>query len=452
MRGPIKNFHTHVITSIIAVVAALAMLLLFLAGSGGLPSFGSSYHVRAIVPTSASVAPQSDVTIAGVGVGHVVSVQRDGDAALLDLAIDSKHSPIPVDSRVAVRLRTLVGEKYVQITPGLSRRMLPSGGVLPMSQADDYVDIDQILTQLSGTTQLRAREAIQGLGGALTGKGAQLNQLLEGAAATITQGAPVVHTLAHDHVQVASLISNLGQIAQQVGERSQALRTLGQQMTLTFGAVAARDGALRAVLHALPPTLRQVRTTSGVLSSTSTIAAPVLARLATAVSDLAPAVRILRPAAQQARQVIGALGAASPALQQTLGALQRASAPASSALPTLRTMLCQADPAIRYVAPYANELAATITGLGSAVNAYDANGHIARLYIGVGSDSLFGGTPPDVAKAEQTLLSSGLLAQYHMLGYDPYPPAGGADNTTIGRTTTGPQDSTQPYPHVQADC
>jgi phospholipid/cholesterol/gamma-HCH transport system substrate-binding protein len=452
MRGPIAGFRWHVVTALAAVALSGTFLGLLVYKGGGLPSLTAQYHVRALVPSAVAVSPRSRVTIAGIDAGKVLSVKRQGDAAVVDLQIDGSHSPVPADTRVAVRERTLVGEKYVELTPGTSHRTLPSGAILPMRQADDFVEVDQILSKLRGKTRQRARDTIQALGQAVDGRGQQLNRLVEGTSGTISDGAPVVHTLARDHRQLTRLVANVGDITAQIGNRGRALRSLANEMDATFRAVAGRDAALRSILDQLPATLDQVRSTSGVLQSTTAHAAPVVARLATAVNDLGPTIKLLRPAAQEGHSVVDQLGTAAPPLQRTLTSLQRLSGPATQTLPQLGAALCQVNPLVRYVSPYGSELASMITGLGSAVNAYDANGHIARLYIGIGPNSLLGVQSPSVAKAESTLLSSGLLSQLHLLGYNPYPAPGHASDTTVGAHSIGPQGAATKYPRIQADC
>jgi phospholipid/cholesterol/gamma-HCH transport system substrate-binding protein len=443
MRGPINNFPRHLLTSIAAIVVALAIFLGFLDGSRGLPSLSSSYEVRAIVPAASALAQNSRVTEAGVAVGWVQSVTRQGLDARIQFTVDGAHSPIPVDSRVAITLDTVLGEKSVSLTPGSSPRMLPNNGVLATTQADPFVEVDQLLSVLHGATKARAEQAIQGLSGAVAGQGPQLNALLQGASQMIING---------DRTQVADLVSNLAQITQRIGSEGTALVSVSQNLTTTFRALASRDAAVTSIIDQLPATLAQVRATSGVLNTTTALAAPVIFRLGSAIQELSPTVHLLGPAATEGDMVIRQLGGASPKLQATLAALQSSSQPLVSALPPLKSTLCQLNPALRYVEPYAPELASMIENLGSAVNAYDVNGHTARLSIGLGPESLFGVLPASIAKAENTLMQSGLVSKLTLLGYNPYPAPGQSSGTTVGRNAIGPSNYTQPYRHVLADC
>lgn len=452
MRGPQKNFGLHALTAVLASVFAVVVLGVLLSGTEAMPNIKSDYHIRAIVPNTASLSPQSRVTMAGVNVGSVTSVTRQGKGAVLRLRIDDDHAPLASDTRVKVRLRTLVGEKYVELINGHEKSKLEEDAVLPMSQADDFVDVDTVLSQLRGRTRTRARQLFQGLGGSVGTRGPQLNQVLENTAGAINVGTPPVQTLARQHGQITSLVSNFGELARDIGDRGDALAGLARQLRGTALAVQSRDGKVRELLNELPPTLAQARETSGILRATSLKSAPVLTRLAGAVTDLKPTVQRLEPAAQSGRRLVAELGPAAPRLKYTLDDLQKLSGPLTKTLPVLNRNLCQLNPLLRRVTPYEKDLVALINGLGAATNAYDANGHIARLYLGVGSNSLIGAQSPGVAAATKDVLGSGLLSDTQLLGYNPYPPPGDNSNTTIGANDVGPLQNSIPYDRIQADC
>lgn len=452
MRGPISGWRGHVVASIIAITFTIAVVGFLYVRSGGVSATEPDYRIRAVVPTTSALGVRSRVTMAGIEVGRVRSVERRGAGAVVELSVDDDHAPVPVDTRARLRLRTLVGEKYVELIPGRSSRTLPDEGTLPLEQADEYVEVDEILSELRGTTRDRAREALQSLGVAVGARGEDLNELLEGASGMVTVGEPVVKDLAAQRRHITRLVANLGDLGGQVGDRGVALETLAEQMEATFTALGRRDDALRSVVEQLPGTLDRVRTTSTTLRRASTVGTPVLGRLATAVNGLSGTPALLRPAAVEGRKAVVALGAAAPGLERVLGSVQKLSGPATGTLAKLRTVFCELNPLVRYVSRYDRELVSVISGLGSAVNTYDANGHIARLGAGVGTNSLIGGVPPEVTRAKQTLLDAGIVQKINLLGYNPYPEPGQVNENKVGRGSTGPADAENKYRRVEADC
>lgn len=444
------SFRSHLITLIVGVTFAVTFLYGLLTWSGAAP-WGGGYEMKVMFPTAGAMGPGATVRISGMKVGKVTSVERRGAAAVLGLRINDAATPIPEDSRAAVRLRTLVGENYVEIVPGRSRRGLPDGGILPMSQTDDYVEADEILSVLRGKTRERARTFINGVGAGLEGRGQDLNTTLKGTAGMVQEADDVTAILANDHEQVAGLVEHVGDVMREIGDRSASVKELATSGRQTFRALAERDEALVATLRELPSTLEQVRTTSRVVGSVSGASTPVINGLAGAVTALAPAVTTLRPAAQQGREIMKRLSTAAPRLTKTAAALRTLGAPSAAALPELRKVLCELNPMAEYLEPFSKDVSAMLANMASSTNYYDATGHAARFYALVGQNS-FTAIPDAGREALNTLQDIGIVNQLTKRGYQPYPAPGDGGVPKGGEGASGPLDSKLPYTRVEAEC
>jgi phospholipid/cholesterol/gamma-HCH transport system substrate-binding protein len=447
----------HTRRQFVPILAALAVagsfLTVLLLSRGSPPSLGGrSYNLRLIVPSAVSVVPGSGVRIAGLEAGRVSSVELAGRHAVISLAIDDDQAPLPKDTTFAIRLRTLIGETFVALYPGTSPAELPDRAVLPASsQTDQYVEVEQILDVLKGSTRERARSMIQSLGRGLEGRGPALNDFAGSTAGVFDRLAPLMDVLHEDRAEVARLVDNFGAVARSLADRGAAIHVLAREARVSFEAVASRDDALRATIDALPSALSQVRETSNVLQRVTGQAAPVLHDLARLVDELRPAVDRLEPAARQGSSVLRELHAAAPVVSRTLTHAEALSAPSARALPLLHSALCQLNPTIRYLKPYAPEIAATFQNLASGTNYYDANGHAARVLALVGENS-FAGLSEQQSDALKLVLDSGLISKTHTLGYNPYPRPGDVGPPTEGLGQTGPRDFTGRAPRVPADC
>lgn len=440
------------ITVGLAVLCAGAFCVYWLSVSNSLPSLGGTYEVHAQVPRASSLVPGASVRMAGIQVGHVTGVTRTGSTARVTFNIDKKHSPLPADSRIGVRLRTLIGENYASIYPGRSAAKLPDGGTLPITQADDYVDVDQILSVLQGNTRESARRFISGMGAGVRNRGPELNAFLGGATGVVKNGVSLVQTVSHDRRQVSRLIENFGNVMRSIGDRGAAVSETARGLRGTFSAVAARDKALGETLDQMPATLSQVRKTSAVVGSVTGTLAPTLTNLASAVRAAGPAVRLLRPAAGEGEGVLKGVSATAPPLVDTLGRVRRLAGPTASALPRVHAALCELVPALDYVAPYGRDIASFMQNvLASAANYYDATGHALRLGVSL-AENAFMATSKEARDAEQKLLATGLIGKIHMLGYDPYPGPGHTGNLEKGRGIVGPDQWHYKYERVQAAC
>jgi virulence factor Mce-like protein len=452
MRGRYRNLAVVVATTAVGV-GFFVFLLLY---TGQFPGTNKGYGVRAVVPTSASLATGARVTMAGYQVGRVQSVTRRGLGGLVTMRLtDKRVTPVPEDSRVAIRQRTVLGENYVEITPGRSRQPLADNGVLPVSRSDEYVDVDQVLSVLQGDTRRRAQKLVQGLGGALDGNGLQLRRLLAGTSGVITNTANVVTVLDRHRSEIPGLVEHLGDITAAIGERGAAIRQLGRSGLTTFRSVAERDQALRRTIDGLPATLRAVRSLTGMLRSVSTSATPVVRDVSAAVGDLRPTVGLLTPAARQGIRATTALGSASPRLQRLLQRVRPLSEAAQPGLRSLQTTLCQAEPAIGYLRPYIGDITAAVTNLGSSANAYDALGHLVRLEPVINDNTLVA-LPDRVSAAAFKLLHTGLLSKQTSITYNPYPKPGllGKERAPDTGQILGPAQykHVYKYPRIAAAC
>ncbi|SBS29972.1 putative phospholipid ABC transporter-binding protein MlaD [Marinomonas spartinae] len=96
-----------------------------------------TYQVVAEFDDIGGLTDRSKVTIAGVTVGHVVSISYDKKLymAKVTMAIDSDVNNIPVDSSIAILTSGLLGEKYLGITIGADEKVLKNGSQIYDTQS-----------------------------------------------------------------------------------------------------------------------------------------------------------------------------------------------------------------------------------------------------------------------------------------------------------------------------
>ncbi len=438
---------------ILAVGVAVAFLGFYamFASRSTLPDVSGDYRVNVALKSSEALAKNASVTIAGLPVGKVESIMRTSDGARVELSLSDKYAPISTDSRFAVRLRTVVGENYIEIEPGGGAE-LPSGGTLPAGRAREYVNVDEILNALRGETRQNARTTMRALGYAVNKRGPQLNTILGEASATVKSASPVLEVLRARRAQVARLTDDLGVVTDAIGQRRAAVKELADSGVAVVRAVAARDDALRDTLDRLPATLDTVRDTTRTVRSVSRTGAPVLRNLGGAVKDLKPTVRSLQPAAVEGGKVLDEVDRIAPPLSGTLDRVRKLTPSTVDALPKLRKVLCQVNPALRFLAPYHRELPAILQGMGSSGNFYDTTGHAFRLGVTFGVESLKHLYPAGSSELLGQVLQSGLISKSVKLGYNPLPKPGEAGEVYQEGMATNQSNYKGGYTRVMADC
>ena len=87
------------------------------------------------------------------------------------------YAPIPEDTRAILRQKTLLGETYVELTPGQQRGgpSLPEGGALPPAQVADSVQLDEIFRAFDPPTRAAFQAWMQGQAASLRGRGEDLS-------------------------------------------------------------------------------------------------------------------------------------------------------------------------------------------------------------------------------------------------------------------------------------
>jgi phospholipid/cholesterol/gamma-HCH transport system substrate-binding protein len=103
------------------------------------------YTIYADFSNVGGLKPGASVEIAGVGVGSVKSMQLNRDyQAVVAFNID-KGVQIQEDAIASIKTKGLIGEQYVQITPGGSENILPPGGRIRETEA--AIDIQGLIAK-----------------------------------------------------------------------------------------------------------------------------------------------------------------------------------------------------------------------------------------------------------------------------------------------------------------
>jgi phospholipid/cholesterol/gamma-HCH transport system substrate-binding protein len=101
------------------------------------------YDLEAEFSNSGGLKTGASVVIAGVEVGRVKSIRLDDYQALISIHLPSRIK-IQDDSIATIKTKGLIGEKYVEITPGGSEDILKDGQKIRDTQPP--VDLEQLIS------------------------------------------------------------------------------------------------------------------------------------------------------------------------------------------------------------------------------------------------------------------------------------------------------------------
>ena len=104
---------------------------------------GDGYQIYAIFSNTGGLKEGASVAIAGVEVGRVKAITIEDYEAKVALTL-KKGLEIQEDAIASVKTKGLIGEKYVQITPGGSEEIIQPGGAI--LETEPAVDIEQLIS------------------------------------------------------------------------------------------------------------------------------------------------------------------------------------------------------------------------------------------------------------------------------------------------------------------
>ncbi|MTD44636.1 MCE family protein [Conexibacter sp. W3-3-2] len=330
----------------IGLLAVAALLLgVVLSGAGGSETDGGDYRVDAIFRNAGFLIPGQDVKIAGAKVGSVEDVSLTKDRrARISMRVDPKFAPFRADADCTVQPQSLIGEKFVQCTPGTpdaGELRVPAGSdtpTVPLQNTRSPVDLDLVLATFRQPTTTRAALLLSALGGGLAGRGDDLDEAIRQADPAFKETERLLTLVNGERQTIRTLISEADTVIGELDGRREDVADFISGAAAATRPTARRNAELRSTLRELPGFLAQAR--------------PALRELRRLGEDGAPVVRQLTAAAPSATRLVGALSpfstAARPALRElgtAAAAGRRAVKPAAPQIRRLRRLAETAGPA-----------------------------------------------------------------------------------------------------------
>ena len=242
-----------------------------------------------------------DVRIAGVKVGAIGEVEREGDDVRVELILAEDHV-LHSDARVDMRPHTLFeGSNFVDVSPGSpSAPVLDEGATIPISQTTNYVTLDEALRVLRPEIRTSLRDLSEVGAKTLRGDAIEgIQRTLRGAPDLTKALAPAMRAAqGSTRTELKGSIQGFSRTVDEVAEREDDLIPLARRAKITMAALAT-DGAepLDDALVALPIALRE-------LEATAPIATDLVDRLDRLSVELEPALPDLTLASREALPVL----------------------------------------------------------------------------------------------------------------------------------------------------
>ncbi len=255
----------------ILVLVSLAILAYLAVQMGHLKGIGQTVRVQVVFPNASGLVEDASVKVAGVKIGRVERLEVDFDQARATLLLD-RDAHIRKDARVTIRARSLLGEKYVEISPRSRTAPLARDGDV-LEAGPIGLDMDELVGELGPLIQ---GVDIKKLGVLVD----QINALVADNSEGLTQA-----------------IQRLNDI-------------LARVQQVQFDDPATRDD-VRTLIHNLAQASRELPHAVRKADETLTVFAeqvePALQNLDTAAAEIGPAITRLQNLVDQAQQTMTAI-------------------------------------------------------------------------------------------------------------------------------------------------
>ena len=361
----------RLLTMVLFALSCFGLLLfLWLAFGGPVPLKPKGYQFTVAVPEANQLAIEADVRSSGVPVGKVKKLEQAprGNKTLVTVELDRKYAPLDADARVIQRQKTILGEKYLEITRGTpGGKMVPEGGRLPDAAVEDTTELDEVLGILDEPTQEYFRAWQQDTGAAVEDRGPDLNDSFGNLPRFVASGTDVLEVLNDHDSAIRGLVRNTGVTFAALTEREDQLRRLMVNTDDVFTATAQQKEALADTFAIFPTFLDESRATMVDLESFSRQAHPLVRDLRPALHDLAPTLRDLRLLAPDLTNFYRDLDPLIEVSKRGLPALREVLEGASPLLGQLQPFLQELNPILEWLEYHQSTIADFFSNGGGAL-------------------------------------------------------------------------------------
>jgi phospholipid/cholesterol/gamma-HCH transport system substrate-binding protein len=429
------------------------LLFLWLSFGGTIPLEAQGYRVQVAFPNADQLATQADVRVAGVSIGRVVSLKLDpkGNRTVATLQLDNQFVPLHKDARAILRLKTILGETYVEIAPGpQSAPAIPDGGTLSRSNVVKSVQLDDIFNALDPTTRRDFQIWQQQLANAVRGNDQNLNNVLGNLPGFAADANDILNVLDIQHAAVVRLLQGGGTVFDALDRNQAALRNLITTGETTFATTAAQNRALADTFRTFPSFLDQTKATMTRLKAFSLNTDPLVRALEPVAADLGPTLHAVKVLSPNLQSLFVNLNPLIDASRTGLPAISRVLRGATPVLASLGSFLEQLNPVLTWLSLHQQLIADFISNGGAALSSTvptfsgNGTGHALPQFVMFGTEILGFANNRDPNNRGNTYRPPFFGGPDSLNHNSVGPPAFDCDNTGAGGDGSVPSSGTTP--------
>jgi phospholipid/cholesterol/gamma-HCH transport system substrate-binding protein len=339
--------------TVLAIAGITMMLWIFTQQKASLPSWvpfvGEDFaHLTGEFATAQAVtAGQGQaVTIAGITIGKVASVDLEDGHAVVGMDVEPKYLElIHPDATLLLRPKTNLNDMVVEVDPGDAKGHVEDGANFPLSRTEPNVNLDAFLATLDADTQQYLQLLVSGGAQGVGGRGRQLSGAFRRFQPFAHYVADLNRAVAKRRIALARVIHNFGLLTTELGRRDAELERFVSGSGAALGNFANQQESLQEILVEFPATLSAAKEGLGAATRFSTAARPALL-------GLIPQAQALKPGLEANQRLF----------EQTTVPIRD----------QIRPFTRQIRPVVTHTKQGADDLDKTVTGFGNALGAFNS--------------------------------------------------------------------------------
>jgi phospholipid/cholesterol/gamma-HCH transport system substrate-binding protein len=353
------------------------LLFLWLAFGGPIPLKPKGYQVNVSFAEGTQLAVEADVRVSGVPVGKVKTVEPNAETGRSDalIQIEERFAPIPKDTKAVLRQKTLLGETYVELTPGnKSSGMVAEGGSLPVGQVSTTVELDEIFRAFDDKTRAAFQTWMQQQARGIEGRARDISDILGNLEPFAEDTTDLLKVLRSQEGPVRQVVRNTGVVFDALSERRGQLQGAITNGNRVFETTAARDRELQELFTVFPTFNRETETTVRRLEQFARDTNPLVTQLRPAARELSPTLQHLARLAPDLKLLFRDLDPLITASERGIPATQQFIEDLRPFLGEFEPLLKQLNPIASWLSEYRDEIRAFFANSPAATQARTPDG------------------------------------------------------------------------------
>lgn len=336
-----------------------------------------------------------EVRIAGVKVGFITASEpTDRGTSLVTLQLEPGH-PIYDNARAVLRPVNPLNQMYITLNPGgPPGKMLPDGGIIPVTQTERPVQVEEVLDHLDTSSRVALTSLLEQSDDALVNAPQTLPGGLDATDSTLSSLQPVMDKLAQRQDNIRKLVTAVAQVSTALGSNDKRLSTLVDSTQQTLQVLAKRDGDVGRSLRELPGTVGSLKNVMTSLTGLTGQLNPTLDDVEAASKDLPDALSSLDDAVGPLREVVQKAGPVVAGARPLVAGLRPVTDDLQGSLDNLKPVSACLDDVTSKIAPWMYDLGGFVYNTDSLFVG-DPNGGWGRGHAVVNLNSPTGEQRPD---------------------------------------------------------